>query len=382
MYCDNCGARIDDDSVFCENCGVLVKQEELVTLQGSGKVTKDTAELQPLTDLGQLMDEEGFKEDFTGSQDMDKSAPSNIEESTELPEPIESEQIDAKNALEEAAEVSLNEMDSEEFSNQPECNEPVDEERASEQAEIEVKAEKVDADDMAQPAALFCMACGRKLPDGAAFCDACGTPTGEVMPPTVHMRNVKQTMFVELVKTFFKKPADTIEKAATEDAFLAGIGFYLIKDVIVAVLSAVFMGSLTAAFGSLGELISGGDLFGFGARIFLIAVLMDALWVGLLYGIGLLFRGTGSFKSLVGSCGTASILASALLILTIVLTGVFPAASVCGGIVTIAALIITTNKAVDAVLDLSSNLRIYMLPAAVLCYGIIITAVINILRML
>ena len=27
MYCENCGARIDDDSKFCENCGVLVKSE-------------------------------------------------------------------------------------------------------------------------------------------------------------------------------------------------------------------------------------------------------------------------------------------------------------------------------------------------------------------
>lgn len=28
MYCENCGARIDDDSRFCENCGALVADPE------------------------------------------------------------------------------------------------------------------------------------------------------------------------------------------------------------------------------------------------------------------------------------------------------------------------------------------------------------------
>ena len=381
MYCDNCGARIDDDSVFCENCGVLVKQEQFVSMQGNGKVTKDTAELQPLTDLDQLMDEEGFKEHFTGPQDMEEPELPNDEKAEQLPEPTETEQIDAMNTLQEAAEAT-EDAAAEERSDLIEADEPAQEDEPSDQPKIENEEEDTDRGKKEEPAAVFCMACGRKLPEGAAFCDACGTPTGEVVPAAVHMRSLKKTVFVELVKTFFMKPADTIEKAATEDAFLSGIGFYLIKDVIVAILAAVFMESLTAAIGGLGALVTGGDLFGFGARIFLIAVLMDALWIGLLYGLGILFRGSGSFKSLVGSCGTASILASVLLILTIVLTGVFPAAAVCGAIVTIAALIITTNKAVASVMEISENLRIYMLPAAVLCYGVIITAAINIIHML
>ena len=54
MYCENCGARIDDDSRFCENCGALVADPE-----PEDYVEEDA---QALTDLEQLMEMEKTEE--------------------------------------------------------------------------------------------------------------------------------------------------------------------------------------------------------------------------------------------------------------------------------------------------------------------------------
>ena len=39
MYCEMCGTRVDDDSVFCENCGTRIEET-----QGENPETADDLE--------------------------------------------------------------------------------------------------------------------------------------------------------------------------------------------------------------------------------------------------------------------------------------------------------------------------------------------------
>lgn len=219
---------------------------------------------------------------------------------------------------------------------------------------------------------LFCMACGKRLPEGAAFCDACGTPTGEVAPVEIRKRRNGQSLILELIKGFFVRPASVIEKAASEDAFAAGIGFFVVKDVILAVLSAILMNRLIASLGVQGSWIASGDPFGFGAKIFLCGIILDALWIGILYGAGRLFRLGGSVRALAGAAGTAGLFPSVLLIITVILAAFVPAAAVCAAMITGAAGLIFMVKAVSASFKASENVILYMTAAVAACYTVIL----------
>lgn len=406
MYCENCGARIDDDSMFCENCGVLIATNE---------EREPEEEKEAITDLDELMDLDigTPSEKSYGITDTDtqvfvkqgflKESPIYREPAPEFEEPVAAEEeIEMEDTCpepqtpeEEQPEAERKEAGSSvEFQeekeeavpaaaifSQPEVlketeiqpePQPVSEPQTDTE-EPETVTEQESGDD--RP--LFCMACGRRLPAGAAFCDSCGTPTGEVAPAAVHRRH-GQGIFLELMKGFFVKPAATIERAASEDAFLPGIVFLLIKDVILAILAAVFMGRLSATLGFLGAWITGGDAFGFGAKVFLIGIVLDALWIGLVYGAGRLFKGSGSIRELTGACGTASLLTAALLILSIVLASFLPAAAICAEIITAAATVVFMTKAASQAMNMEDERSLYAVPAAFACYCIIIFAAIRI----
>ena len=346
MYCENCGARIDDDSKFCENCGVLIKPEADIKLpewslepdKQSGRtselpVAASKEEAQSITDLDQLMK-------------MD------LEDPEDLKEP--------------------------EDPKEPEVPENTPEPGADEISEDPKEPEPEALFDAREELPVFCMACGKQLPNGAAFCDTCGTPTGEVSPVQIN-RRAGQGMFVQLAKYFFVKPTSTIEKAASDDAFLSGIGFFLIKDAILAVLAAIFAGRLYGILGFIGARLLVGDPFGFGAKVFLISILMDVLWIGLLYGACAAMKARPSIKALTGSCGTSSLIFTAVLTISIILAAFVPEAIICAGLTSLVVFTATMAKAVSAAVKDSEDRLYYILPGTFVCYILILSIIVNVL---
>lgn len=465
MYCENCGAKIDDDSKFCENCGALVEREEFPEeeriLNGS---QEDAGAPEELTDLDQLlgMNEPGDKDaapeptvvftkedlrtEYKGETEPGedeceeeeeqedpeisfglRAASQNPDEPLELeiPEVLKTggdERLlwEAKAAVRswEAEDEWQEEDDWQEDAHQAESapeeyeTEPAREEEeapaeffedpAVEKTETaplwedleetnaqeggypetpgtaeapEAEAEPESEDAAPQSATLFCMACGKRLPAGAAFCDTCGTPTGEVAPIQIPKKRTEHKIALEILRNIFVKPSEVIGKAASADAFYVGIGFFIVKDIILAILGAVFMGRLTAALGAADTwLAGGGDPFGFAAKIFLCAILLDALWIGLLYGGGLLFKAECSIRQLTGACGTASLFPAILLIIAAVLLAFAPAAGICAVIAAAAVGLIGMVKAAEAALGADENKRLYLLLAVSVCYIVIVFA--------
>lgn len=223
-----------------------------------------------------------------------------------------------------------------------------------------------------EEAPLFCMACGKRLPQGAAFCDACGTPTGEVAPRQPRRKRVEPGMVLEIVKHIFVKPIGTIEKAASENAFTAGIGFFILKDVILAVVAAALTGRLTATLGIAGTWIAGGDPFGFGAKVFLCGVVADAVWLALLYAAGRLFQGECSLKELTGACGAANIFGAILMLIAVILLAVSLPVGTCAAMIAAAISVISMTTAVESALTIDRERKFYLIAAVTALYFILI----------
>lgn len=503
MYCENCGAKIDDDSKFCENCGALVEQEvfeddetERDSRQESVRASEEITDLEELMGMDDAREKtaaseptmvftkESLRTEYKKTQEDEQgeSAASNEQaekreagtsEELEIFEGKESESVDegevsfglrptsqkTKEPLEleipdilkangderllwEAKAVVRNWEAEDEWQEEDDWQEePQIETGSMEPSELEQKEEKaIAADDEAAPElpyeqeaymdgfedtvskradtqwentepledepsekieevkrqdpeqselfekevdveeeprneALFCMACGKQLPAGAAFCDACGTPTGEVAPIQIPKKRTEHKIALEILRNIFAKPSEVIEKAASEDVFYVGIGFFVIKDIILAILGAVFMGRLIDSLG-IGALwlIGGGEPFGFAAKVFLCGILLDALWIGILYGAGLLFHAECSIRQLTGACGAASLFPAIVLIVAAVLCAFAPAAGLCAVIAAAAVGLIGMVKAASAVLYADENKRFYLLLAASVCYIVIVFA--------
>lgn len=402
FFCENCGARIDEDSRFCENCGVLIEKNP------------EREEEQPVTELDQLMGMEpdenscGFESDadktmvfvkqdvpFQETQKFEFDLHQEQPEESLVPEQEEPQEADC---MEQGEPQEPDCMEQEDPSPELEVPEvflqnkgPIFNTQELKELREDLETQEMpqtppvpesgciwtEAEEETKP--LFCMACGKQLPAGAAFCDACGTPTGEVAPSEIHRRRNGQSVIPGLVKRFFAKPADTIKKVASEDSFTAGIVFFLVKDVILAVLAAVFMGKLTASLGVFGTWLIGGDSFGFGAKIFLCALVMDALWIGILYGMSIVFKMTGSVKTLTGACGTAGLITAALLIITVLITAFAPGACICAILVTAGTGLLYMVKAAEAAFEADENRMLYMIAAAAAVYVIVIYAVLKLM---
>lgn len=223
---------------------------------------------------------------------------------------------------------------------------------------------------------LFCMACGKVLPAGAAFCQDCGTPTGEVAPGAVSAKT-ETGMGIGLLKSFFRKPAGTIERAAADEGFLSGVGFFLIKDVVIAVLAALLTERVSIAAGALSGWLLTDDPFAFAAKIFLCGIVLDALWVVALWAMGKVFQVDCSVKALIGACGTAGLFTAVLFLITILLAAFVPAAVGCGLVITGAVTLIAMVKAASAALRINEDLLLFHMAAAAACYSVILFALLK-----
>ena len=85
-------------------------------------------------------------------------------------------------------------------------------------------------------------------------------------------------------------------------------------------------------------------------------VLLDALWIGILYGAGYLFKTHINIKALVGACGTASLFTGVLLIAAVIITALFPPAAFCAAAVTGAVTLVTMTKAASSCLLYTSTI--------------------------
>ncbi len=490
MFCENCGAKIDEDSKFCENCGEPVRAGSAIEFQeGYGDPPKgsniekieeeirDVNELMELDGNGDCADSPEKTMIFVKSSSSSKEArkieeehqeqkgPMDAEPSeSELESPVESEAqsepecqiepdsesqetqgqapagendpgvfiksgIDPEDEFfveprvgairknlpivdfgeepeereesiepeEETGETGTPESRASAGSEEPikpavlEETEPLKDKGAALTEEKDPEKKGVEAVSSGEPnqeqgtsntgyEPLFCMACGKALPEGAAFCDACGTRTGAVSPAEIRgRRQSKQGLAFGLLADFFKKPESTIERAADEDACLSGIGFFLFKDVILAVLAAAFMKKITVSLGMIAPWLTGGDSFGFAAKVFLCAILMDALWVGILFGAGYLFRTDCPVKILIGACGTASLLPTVLLIIATLLIAFAPFAAMGAIAVTVLVTLIVMTKAAAAAFIPPQDRLLYLMSASTAVYAIILVAAMSLI---
>ena len=210
------------------------------------------------------------------------------------------------------------------------------------------------------------MACGRRLPEGAAFCDVCGTATGAVEPAEIRRRQAKNSIALPILKDYFPKPADAIEKAANEEAFSLGAGILLVKDILIAFIAAICMGKLASVLE--GSWLLSGDAFGFAAKVFLMAVLADIVLLALVFGIGVAFKAGGTIKEITGACGTAYLLPAVLWLIALVLQACEPVVGMCVTLISVAISAIFIGKAIHAVSKINGNKAIYMTAAIFAVY--------------
>lgn len=447
MYCENCGAKLDDDSKFCEHCGAQVEAdpadsapepvtdlEELMNLGAEGQSAAPAEKTMIFRKPpGRAAAGEAPREEETAPAPRSAavSEPEIPEFSPSEPElPPDREEAPGFTASEQEAEEK---QEFAEFQEEEELSEAADgwpvwpdpretekdewlqaeiartmeslqkssndffyedltgyEEDVQASAEIEEihggqEEKETQAISYPPPETMetyvqqhFCMACGQILPAGAAFCSACGTPTGEVAPTEPVKDKLEGGMALKLLKNLFTSPVETIQSAASDKAFLSGIGFFVLKDVLLAVLAAILAGRLSAAAGIVVSWFAGGDPFGFGAKVFLCSVFLDALWIAVVLGAGKLFRAELFFRAIIGACGTAGLFTSGLLLITLLLAAVLPGAAGCAGIVTVAVTALAMEKAVSAAIKLKEDWRLFLLAAAAACYIIVLCLLIRI----
>ena len=213
---------------------------------------------------------------------------------------------------------------------------------------------------------IFCMACGNQLPKGAAFCAMCGTPTGEVSPVDLTNVKVKPKVAIPILKEYFVRPAKAIDKAASADAFSLGAGVLLIKDLLIALIAALCIEQLAPVMKE--SWLLAGDAFGFGAKLFMLAVCADVILIALIFGAGILFKAAGTVKETVAVCGTAALLPAILWLITLLMQAFAPAEGLCAAMISLAVSVIFIGKAIGTAAKLKDSETMYMITVVMIIY--------------
>lgn len=352
MICKYCNTKIDADSIFCENCGERVQEIR----------KNDETQLIPAAEPAKPV-----VPSRSAAYAAKAAAASELSPESAAKQPQKDIRVkDISKLLAEIYDAEEEEQKTKE--KQPaQSAEPVKETVTEPAPEKEAGASPEDG---GEPAPVFCMACGKMLPAGAAFCDTCGTATGTVTPVEIRRRRSKESAAVPILKEYFKKPAEAIDKAASQDALSLGIGIFAAKDVLFAILAAVLMPQLTAGMEE--SWLLSGDAFGLAAKVLIVMVLADLIMVGLVFSADLTFKGAGGIKEIIAACGTANILPAITGLLALVLYAFAPMAGECAALVTLACGVLFSGKAISAVYRLKENKTMYAVLAVLAIYTIII----------
>lgn len=380
MICKYCLTKIDDDSVFCESCGSRVREagnnDETQLLPKVQERVKPSRSAAFAANGGKPPAQKAVA---VGNEEKPAEKDVRVNDISKLLAEIYDYEDEQEKKIEPADELEVTAATEPEFT-----AEPVPEPDSEAEPEQVHPAEDIpDPDDEEIPAtcilgdvelpaepkpvvSVFCMACGRKLPKGAAFCDICGTPTGDVEPAEIKRRKIKNSIAVPILKEYFVKPASALEKADCEEAFTLGTGVLLIKDILMALIAALCMNPLTPVLE--GSWLLSADSFGFGAKIFLIAVLADVILLALIFGTGILFKAAGSFKEIASVCGTAVMLPAILWMIALILTAFAPQVSLPAAAVSLAVTVVFTGKAIVITGKADENKAMYMVAVVMVIY--------------
>lgn len=366
MICKYCLTKIDDDSVFCESCGSRVQEignnDETQLIPKVEELGKTSVNGTPSGAASSA----GHEKDIPVS-DISKLLAEIYDEEDQIYEESETEIVNGEEKTELAKDVTDNVIPDLQYEDTTEHEEQAMEtECDSMPVKVEEEFHEYECSDMNEAAPLFCMACGRRLPEGAAFCDTCGTPTGAVSPGEIRRRKTKNSIAMPILKGYFIKPAETIEKAVSEETAALGAGIFIIKDILAAVISALCMTRLTA--GMADSWILSGDAFGFAAKVFLLAVLADVILIAILFGMGIIFKAAGTVRELIGVCGVSSLLPSILWLLALVLKGFVPVVSIYVSLAAVIISVLFIGKAIDASGRMKANRSMYMTAITLIIY--------------
>ena len=168
---------------------------------------------------------------------------------------------------------------------------------------------------------MFCDKCGKAIEDGAMFCEVCGHRVGNNKPYNVNMQtNAVSGDSFEVIKLFFKRPLDAIEKCAETDYMVQGIISMVAKCVIVALLACLFRETVS--------LIGNFDFFwilniGRFAEFFTVLVMLafaDACWLGLSIGCCKLANKNADVRNIIGVVGIAQLYIPIMVAISIAIT--------------------------------------------------------------
>lgn len=325
MFCEKCGKQIADDSVFCEYCGAEIApplhQETCIEPDENVVQTQEP-----------LKEEQAVQTEETPMENEETL----MENTVICPNCGANLAIDAK------------------FCDR--CGIP-----------IGVSQEENGG----QPSKVFCKNCGKELASGARFCDGCGVPQGVYIPP-VPPKPAEPSLFSILIQKFFKEPTGAVRLAAEKEGVMLGVIFFLIKDAILAILSAMLMSKLIYELGIFGLLFSDGDTFVAAMKVFFIAVMMDALWVILLFGGGKAFGGNSTFSALIGGSGISSIMLSIGWILTAIFMAISVPLSACSLFALIGIAAVSAYVVLAEVMRVSKDKSFYAASLIIIAYFLII----------
>lgn len=185
----------------------------------------------------------------------------------------------------------------------------------------------------------FCAECGSSLEEGqvCACRQAASIQTGYAIPKEGPSELVVffKGMF-ELFKSFVKKPTLITKMAAQKQDFKAGLFYLGIQSLITALFATLVIGRVTNAIsgslGILGGFLGGGfyglydvQYFGVFIKVFAYTAIQFFLISGLVFGVGkVVYKTNGCFKALIGAMGVASIPASVMLLVGMILIWVLP----------------------------------------------------------
>ena len=199
---------------------------------------------------------------------------------------------------------------------------------------------------------MFCPKCGEKNKEGAQFCTKCGEKFGAVKGGKSTAKTAKVTaddvkdvakevtkeMTSEasnIIRDMVAKPVDTLKKYGEEKRFNLALVLVGIMSLLVGLFSIALLKNLYSALMDLVQSMYGGLLgmaSSYGqqaeipyAKVFFISLIaafaLSFVFVGILYFVSnVLFKGKESFKKMYVIYGIVSIVVSATLLVSLVLS--------------------------------------------------------------